>query len=69
MRYLIPVMILFSLTIPSVTTAQAPSNEWDIGWESDDEVEIMVLDTSYNFNLVIEFGLTIRVQFLLTSNL
>ena len=55
MRYLIPIMILFSLIIPSVATAQAPSNEWDIGWESDDEVEIMILDSSYNFNLVIEF--------------
>ena len=53
-KSLIPILVSLTL-LASFSSAQTPSNEWDIGWESDDEPEIMTLDSVYNFDITIQF--------------
>ncbi len=54
MRSLIPILVSLTL-LTSFSSAQTPSNEWDIGWEDDDEPVMMTLDSVYNFDITIEF--------------
>ena len=54
MRYIIALMITTVMLMP-LASSQTPSNEWEIGWETDSEPEILQLDGSFNFDITIEF--------------
>ena len=54
MRYIIALMITTVMLMP-LASSQTPSNEWEIGWETDSEPEILQLDDSFNFDITIEF--------------
>ncbi|MEL0101287.1 MAG: hypothetical protein VW862_06270 [Euryarchaeota archaeon] len=54
MRYIVALMITTVLLTP-LASSQTPSNEWEIGWEDDSEPDILQLDSSFNFDITIEF--------------